>query len=260
MVRSGPIVAIQRDTRSIGPPAVPLLSMPRSSAPRSTSPSPVVSGVRSDRAPPSSPAGAGSAVVAPGTGSTSKRNRQSSTVRQAQAPGPTATISTGAPVGVTDRPVSSLTCSSAILAISSNLIRSPGSTLPSASPFVAAPWARVRASSIRPPPGVAPPMSWRRSPRSCSSELPPPPGPGLSTSQIVGGAGAGSGRHGPQNRRRNRAQPEGVPARVIVVSTSWPARTSRTLTAVPGGLVYRLAWRSARDSTGTESTASTTSP
>ena len=93
-------------------------------------------------------------------------------------------------------PSASATCISATRPSSSNWIRSDGSTLPSGCPLVAAPWARVRASSKRPPPGVAPPMSWRRSPRSCSSELPPPPGPGISTSGIVGPAGGAPGTAG----------------------------------------------------------------
>ena len=195
-VSIGPIVDIHRVTRSAGPTPGPGPPPPRSSSPRSISPRPA--GGSSDPAASGEPspvpgfdAWPGSSVVgaSPWSGLASKRNLQSSTVRQAHAPGPTAITSTGAPVGVTDRPVSSLTCISATRASSSNWMRSEGSTLPSGCPFVAAPCANVRASSTRPPPGVAPPMSWRRSPRSCSSELPPPPGPGISTSGIVGGAG-----------------------------------------------------------------------
>ena len=119
-------------------------------------------------------AGRGSAMA-------SRRNRQSSTVCHAHAPGATAAISMVAPVGVMGRPVSSATWSSAMCASSSNLIRSAGSTLPSGSPPLATPWARVRARSIRAPPGDEPPMSWSRSPRICSRKLPPAPGPGNAT-------------------------------------------------------------------------------
>ena len=143
-VRIGPIVAIHRDTRSAGPIPRSTSAPARSSGPRSINPRPV--GVSSAEPPSVDPvdpvSGLRSPPVAPfpaPSGLSSKRNRQSSTVRHAHAPGPTVMISTGAPVGVTESPVSSAMCSSATRANSSNWIRSEGSTLPSGWPFVAAP-------------------------------------------------------------------------------------------------------------------------
>ena len=108
--------------------------------------SPVPGRVGAPAVPASPASGAGGSAMA------SRRNRQSSTVCHAHAPGATAAISMVAPVGVSGRPVSSATCSSAMWASSSNLIRSAGSTLRSGSPPLATPCARVRARSMRAPP------------------------------------------------------------------------------------------------------------
>ena len=112
--------------------------------------------------------------------SASSRNRQSSTVCHAHAPGATARDLDGRPgrgdgetgelghVELGDPAPAPRTSSGR-----------PGSTLASGSPPLATPWARVRARSMRAPPGDEPPMSWSRSPRICSRKLPPAPGPGM---------------------------------------------------------------------------------
>ncbi len=226
----GPMVAIHRASRSAGPSSDPKVVSGSKSpgversrevsmyprvplpppGPASLDVSPGLAGLPASSAPPGSAGGDG----ADGSAMASSRNRQSSTVCHAHAPGATAAISMVAPVGVIGSPVSSATCSSAMCASSSNLIRSAGSTLLSGSPPLATPWASVRARSMRPPPGDDPPMSWRRSPRICSRKLPPAPGPGNATPRIVGGA-----RPDPSGGYLGRpGQPSGVSANCTVTT------------------------------------------